>query len=82
MNIIGFLIIGLIAGWLAGLLVKGEGYGFIGNILLGAIGGLIGGVVFDQLGFEFVGFLGSLLTALAGALILVFTVRLITKLLP
>lgn len=82
MNIIGFLLIGFIAGWLSGLLIKGRGFGCIGNILIGVVGALIGGLVFDQLNLEFVGFFGSLLTALVGALLLVFGVRLVARLLP
>ena len=82
MSFIAFLFVGFLAGWIAGLLVKGRGFGCIGNVLIGAIGGLIGGFVFKLAGLEeYGGFIGSLLTAVIGALILVFVVALISKVL-
>ena len=81
MNFIAFLFVGFLAGWIAGLLVKGRGFGCIGNVLIGAIGGLIGGFVFQLAGLEYGGFIGSLLTAVIGALILVFVVALISRVL-
>ena len=79
-NFLWFLLIGLVAGWLAGLLMRGQGFGCIGNILIGAVGGLIGGFLFNLLGIQsFGGFLGSLLTALVGAIVLLFAVGLLRK---
>ena len=81
LNLIWFLLIGLLAGWLAGLLMRGQGFGCLGNILIGAIGGLIGGFLFNLLGIHsFGGFLGALLTALVGAIVLLFVVGLLRKL--
>jgi uncharacterized membrane protein YeaQ/YmgE (transglycosylase-associated protein family) len=72
LNPILFILIGLTAGWLAGLLMRGRGFGCLGNVLIGAIGGLIGGVLFNLFGIAFAGLLGSLLTALVGAMALLF----------
>jgi uncharacterized membrane protein YeaQ/YmgE (transglycosylase-associated protein family) len=51
MNILYFLLIGLAAGWLAGQIMKGKGFGIIGNMIVGCIGALVGGYVFGLLGF-------------------------------
>jgi len=77
MWLLWFLLIGLIAGWLAGIVMKGSGYGVIGDIVIGIIGALIGGHVLGWLGVPTYGLAGSLLTAFLGAIILIFIVRLI-----
>ena len=80
LSLLGALVIGLLAGWLSGLLMRGKGFGCFGNILIGAVGGLIGGFLFRLLGIgELVGFLGSLFTALVGALVLLVVVGLLRK---
>jgi len=79
MWLLWFLLIGLIAGWLAGIIMKGSGYGVIGDMVIGIIGALIGGHVLGWLGVATYGLLGSLLTALVGAIILIFIVRLIKR---
>jgi uncharacterized membrane protein YeaQ/YmgE (transglycosylase-associated protein family) len=79
MSLLWFLLIGLIAGWLAGIIMKGSGYGVIGDIVIGIIGALIGGHVLGWLGIATYGVIGSLLTALLGAIILIFIVRLIKR---
>jgi uncharacterized membrane protein YeaQ/YmgE (transglycosylase-associated protein family) len=79
MSLLWFLLIGLIAGWLAGIIMKGSGYGVIGDIVIGIIGALIGGHVLGWLGIATYGLIGSLLTALVGAIILIFIVRLIKR---
>lgn len=71
-GLIGWLLIGLIAGWLAGKISRGEGFGCIGDILLGLIGSVIGGWIFTQLGiFHSNTFLFSLAAATVGAVLLV-----------
>jgi len=71
-GLIGWILIGLLAGWLAGKIVKGEGFGCIGDILLGLIGSVIGGWIFTQLGIVHTnGFLLSLAAATVGAVLLV-----------
>jgi uncharacterized membrane protein YeaQ/YmgE (transglycosylase-associated protein family) len=79
LDLIWFLLIGLLAGWLAGLLMRGRGFGCIGNVLIGAIGGLIGGFLFQFFDVQFAGILGSLLTALVGAIVLLAIVGLLRK---
>ncbi|MFC1799394.1 GlsB/YeaQ/YmgE family stress response membrane protein [Candidatus Eisenbacteria bacterium] len=79
MGIILYLLIGAVAGWLAGLIMKGRGFGLFGNIIVGIIGGFIGGFLFGVLGFTSAGMIGSLVTALVGAVVLLFIVGLIKK---
>ena len=74
------LIFGAIVGWIAGLLMKGSGYGLFGNIILGVIGSLVGGWLFDQLGVSIRGdWVGSLIKGVSGAAIVIFLARLIRK---
>jgi uncharacterized membrane protein YeaQ/YmgE (transglycosylase-associated protein family) len=75
MNLIWFLLIGLIAGWLAGKLTKGSGYGIVGDVVIGVIGAYIGGFVFGKLGIFAAGTIGTILVATTGAVLLVFVVR-------
>lgn len=75
-----FLAIGAVAGWLAGTLMKGGGFGLLGNIVVGVVGAIIGGYVFDLLGISLgAGLVGSIITATAGAALLLFVVGLIKK---
>ncbi len=81
-NILAWIIVGGIAGWLASLLVRGGGMGIVGDIIVGIVGALIGGFVLSLLlpgAFGFTGFnLGSLIIAFIGAVILLFIVKLFT----
>ena len=79
MNFILFLIIGAIAGWLAGRVMKGRGFGIIGNLIVGIIGAFIGGFVFGLLGIATYGLIGSLISSLAGAIILLWIIGLVKK---
>lgn len=80
MHFLWFILIGLCAGWLAGQLVKGGGFGVIGDIVVGVIGALLGGWLFGALGLSIGGgLLGSLIIATIGAVILIFLVRLIKR---
>ena len=74
-----FLFIGLIAGWLAGLVMRGGGYGIVGDIILGILGSLIGGFLFGLLGLGASGFLGSIIVAFVGAIVLIFLMRTLTR---
>ncbi len=74
MGIIMFLVIGGIAGWLAGTLMKGGGFGLLGNIGVGVIGAMLGGFLFGLLGISADGIIGSIVTATAGAALLLFVV--------
>jgi uncharacterized membrane protein YeaQ/YmgE (transglycosylase-associated protein family) len=80
MGLLWFLIIGAIAGWLAGQFMKGSGFGLLGDIVVGVIGALLGGWLFGQLGiWPGGGLIGSLIVAFVGAIILLFLVRLIKR---
>lgn len=69
MDILTFIIIGLIAGWVAGALTEGRGFGVLGNIVVGIVGALIGGFILDLANVTAYGFVGSLLMAVLGAVI-------------
>ena len=79
MELLYFLFIGAIAGWLAGLAMKGRGFGILGNIVVGIVGGLVGGWLFPKVGLTMGGTLGSILMAAGGAIVLLFVVGLLTK---
>ncbi|MDX1409556.1 MAG: GlsB/YeaQ/YmgE family stress response membrane protein, partial [Saprospiraceae bacterium] len=67
-----YIIVGAIAGWIAGQIMKGEGFGLFGNILVGIVGGVIGGWLFGALNISAGGgMVGSIITAVAGAIVLV-----------
>jgi len=77
-GLVAWLFLGLVAGWLAGKLSRGRGYGCITDIILGLIGSFIGGWVFTKLGIFGGGFIYSLAAATLGAVILVAIVHLFT----
>jgi uncharacterized membrane protein YeaQ/YmgE (transglycosylase-associated protein family) len=80
MGIIAWIVVGLIAGWLAGVVMKGGGYGILVDIILGILGGLVGGWIFGMLGIAHgSGMIGSLIVAFIGAVILVGITRLIKR---
>lgn len=80
MEFVWFILIGLAAGWLAGQLMKGGGFGVIGDIIVGVIGALLGGYIFRTLGVSVGGGLfGSLIVATIGAIVLIFLLRLVKK---
>ncbi|HEY1541077.1 MAG TPA: GlsB/YeaQ/YmgE family stress response membrane protein [Xanthobacteraceae bacterium] len=80
MGIIVWLIVGAIAGWLAGQVVKGGGFGLIGDIIVGIIGGLIAGWLLPRLGIHIGGgFIGDIIDAFIGAVILLLILRLIKR---
>ena len=79
MDLLWFLIIGLVAGWLAGKIMKGSGYGVIGDLVLGVIGAMVGGHIFGWFGILAGGFIGSVVVATIGAILLVLLVRAIKQ---
>ena len=80
MEFIWFILVGLVAGWLAGQLVKGGGFGVVGDIIVGIVGALIGGFLFSTLGVSLGGgLLGSIIVATIGAVVLIFILRLIKR---
>lgn len=80
MGIIAWLIVGLIAGWGAGKVMKGGGYGLVMDIILGILGGLLGGWLFGMLGiWHGGGMIGSIIVAFIGAVILVAITRVLKR---
>lgn len=79
MSLISFLIIGLLAGWIASHLMEGKGYGLLGDIIIGIVGAFIGGYIFQWLGVTFGGFFGNIAISAIGAIIFLFIVNLIKK---
>ncbi len=79
-NLLVFLLIGAVAGWLAGLIVSGFGFGLFGNIVVGIIGAVIAGALFPALGFTLGGgILASIIHATIGAIILLVLIRVIKR---
>ena len=79
MGIIITILIGALAGFLAGKLMKGAGFGFWVNLLVGIAGGFIGGNVLGWLGIHWGGIVGQIVTAVIGAVILLWVISLIKK---
>jgi len=75
-SFIGWVVIGLLAGWLAGVVSRGRGFGCVVNVLLGLVGAVLGGWIFSRLGIAAWGFVGSLAAATVGAVLLVAVARL------
>lgn len=77
MEFVWFILIGIAAGWLAGQIMKGGGFGVLGDLIVGVIGALLGGFLFGFLGITAGGLLGSLITATVGAIVLIALLRVI-----
>jgi len=79
-SLIVWLLIGAIAGWLAGQIMKGGGFGLVGDIIVGIVGAFIAGVLFPRLGFAFGNpLVGSIIAAVVGACVLLFILRLVRR---
>jgi uncharacterized membrane protein YeaQ/YmgE (transglycosylase-associated protein family) len=79
MEFIWFIVVGLVAGWLAGTLMKGGGFGIIGDIIVGVIGALLGGFLFGLMGVSAGGLIGSIIVATIGAVVLILILRLFKR---
>ncbi|MCL5124625.1 MAG: GlsB/YeaQ/YmgE family stress response membrane protein [Deltaproteobacteria bacterium] len=79
MRLIGFLIIGLVAGWLAETIMKGRGAGMVVNLVVGVIGAYVGGFIFRLIGLSAHGFIGSLIAATIGSIVLLFIIAALKK---
>jgi uncharacterized membrane protein YeaQ/YmgE (transglycosylase-associated protein family) len=80
MGFLAWIVVGLIAGWLAGQVMKGGGYGVAVDIILGLVGGVLGGWIFGRLGISAgSGMIGSIIVAFVGAVILVGITRLLKR---
>jgi len=78
-GLIWFLLIGLIAGWLAGKVMRGGGFGLVGDLIVGIIGALLGGWLFGVIGIHAGGLIGAIVTAFVGAVLLLLVLRLIKR---
>jgi len=75
-NLLVILVVGLVAGWLAGQIVRGTGFGIIGDLIIGVIGAFIGGWLLPQLGIHICfGIIGAIINATIGALLLLLIIR-------
>ena len=74
-SLVWFLLIGLIAGWLAGLLTKGRGLGLVNDLIVGVLGAFLGGLLFWVIGLSATGLIGSLIMATVGAVLVLFLIR-------
>lgn len=79
MDLIGFLLIGLVAGWIATQFMRGSSMGLGGNLVVGVVGAFVGGFLFRLIGFTAVGLIGHLITATVGAMVLLYVVRVLKK---
>jgi uncharacterized membrane protein YeaQ/YmgE (transglycosylase-associated protein family) len=80
MDLLVFLLVGAVAGWLAGLIVRGFGFGLIGNIVVGIIGALVAGYLFPRLGIGLpAGMIGEILSAAVGAVIVLVIIGFIRR---
>ena len=78
-SIIVLAVIGIVAGFLAGTIMKGGGFGLVGDLIVGLIGALLGGFLFGLLGIAFGGIVGEIVVAVIGACILLWLLRFIKK---
>jgi len=78
-SILAWIVIGAVAGWLAGLLVKGYGFGLIGNIIIGILGAGVAGLLAPRLGLHTESFSGNIVASLLGALVLLLLVGLVRR---
>ncbi|MCD6258349.1 MAG: GlsB/YeaQ/YmgE family stress response membrane protein [Helicobacteraceae bacterium] len=79
MNLILFLAIGALVGWLSGIIMKGRGFGLIGNIIVGILGSILGGLIFGFLGITTGGLLGAIIMATIGAVVLLYAISILKK---
>ncbi len=78
-SILIVLLVGAVAGWLAGVIMKGSGFGLVGDIIIGLVGGLIGGWLLPMIGINFGGIIGAIIMAVIGAIILIFIIKLVRR---
>ncbi len=78
-NFVLFLLIGALAGWLAGVITKGSGFGPLGNVVVGIVGAFLGGLCFGLLGIVAYGFVGRLVFAVLGAIFFIWLLKFVRK---
>ena len=75
MGLIPLILVGIIAGWLAGKIMRGTGFGLLGDLVVGVVGSLLGGFVFGLLGISSYNIIGSIAIATAGAILLLYLIK-------
>jgi uncharacterized membrane protein YeaQ/YmgE (transglycosylase-associated protein family) len=78
-NLLMVIIVGILAGWLAGKIQKGRGFGVMGDLVIGVLGSVFGSWLFWQLGFVTYGFLGNVVVAVVGALVILYVFGLVAR---
>jgi uncharacterized membrane protein YeaQ/YmgE (transglycosylase-associated protein family) len=79
-DLLYYILLGLVAGWLAARLLKEKHIGLLGSMALGVVGAIIGAYVFEFLGISYGGIVGNLVSALVGAIILIYIIRAVRRL--
>ena len=79
MDLLWFLLIGLAAGWLAGVTMRGGGFGLVGDLVVGVIGAVLGGYLLAAIGITTHGLLGALISATIGAIVLIVLLRIVGR---
>ncbi|MFO0908723.1 MAG: GlsB/YeaQ/YmgE family stress response membrane protein [Isosphaeraceae bacterium] len=79
MDLVWFLVIGVVAGWLAGQIMKGSGFGLVGDLVVGVVGAVLGGFLFNALGLPATKTIGQLITATVGAIVLIMALRVLKR---
>lgn len=74
-----WIMCGILAGWLTGLVVKGQGYGLIGDLIVGLLGGIVGGWLFGLFGLYATSLIGNIIVAVVGGIVLVAIVRVLRR---
>ncbi len=77
MGWVSFIIIGILVGWVAGLITKGKGHGLIGNLIIGVVGAIAGGFMFDLLNIQIGGQFGSFIMAVLGAVAVLYILKML-----
>jgi uncharacterized membrane protein YeaQ/YmgE (transglycosylase-associated protein family) len=79
MVLVWVVVLGILAGWLAGLIAKGRGFGLLGDLIVGIVGSLLGSFIFGLIGLAAYGLLGRLVISVVGAIVLLWLIRLIKR---
>jgi len=79
MQFVWVILIGICAGWIAGQVTKGSGFGLVGDLIVGVVGALLGGFVFGLVGLAAYGLIGRLIVSTVGAVLLLWLIRLVQK---
>lgn len=79
MYLLWVVLVGILAGWIAGQITKGSGFGLVGDLIVGILGSLLGSFIFGLVGIVAYGLIGRLVLAVVGAIVLLWLIRMIKK---